>query len=159
MLAYSLLRIVAAPETILTGGTAGFWDMFGIEYWCHDRFFRFSSRGDSSPESDSEQYDESEAVELIDRVLFNFSSDSLWVSISPFIVMLCSSTDAVSEAVVDDGTLCVDEPGDGGDESLCTDSWVSEDVRGNNEDAFGLETDLRRRVLYVGFAENLTERK
>ena len=95
--------------------------MFDIEYCCHDRFFRFSSRGDSSPESDSEQYDESEAVELIDRVLFKFFSQSLWVSISPFIVMLCSSTDAVSDAVVD-GTLCVDEPGDGGDESLCTDS-------------------------------------
>lgn len=121
--------------------------MFGSEYWRHVRFFRFSwSRGDISPESDSEPYEESDAVELADKVLLRFLRDPLWISVSPFIVTVGSSTDAVSEAVVD-GRLCIDESGDGGDESLLMDNWVSEGVRGNNDDAFGLETDLRRRVL------------
>jgi len=41
--------------------------------------------------------------------------------------------------------------------SLVTDSCVSDNVRGNNEDAFALEVDFRRRVLYVGLLESLTE--
>jgi len=41
--------------------------------------------------------------------------------------------------------------------SLFTDSCVSDNVRGNNEDAFALEVDFRRRVLYVGLLESLTE--
>lgn len=83
----------------------------------------------------------------MDRVLFNFFFDFLWVLILLFIVMLCLLIDVVFEVVVDDGILCVDEFGDGGDELFCIDSWVFEDVWGNNEDVFGLEMDLWWWVL------------
>ena len=78
------------------------------------------------------------------------------MSISPFIAALYSSMEAVSEAVIE-GILCVEETREGGVVSLVTDSCVSDNVRGNNEDAFALEVDFRRRVLYVGLLESLTE--
>lgn len=66
--------------------------------------------------------------------------------------------EAVSEAVIE-GILCVEDTREGGVVSLFTDSCVSDKVRENSEDAFGLEVDFRRRVLYVGLLESLTEKE
>ena len=94
---------MAAPETALTGGTAELSDVSDETENCrHVRCFLLSSLGESSPESESaEKFEDSEAVELADKVLLRLISEYLCISTSPFIAALYSSIDAVSEAVVD----------------------------------------------------------
>lgn len=54
LLVYNCLWIVVVLEIILMGGIIGFFDMFGIEYWCYDCFFCFFLCGDSLFEFDFE---------------------------------------------------------------------------------------------------------